>query len=144
MSALACAALPSNLPGRCFSAVLIVFSKERLGLGQRRAHRRQPFQRAQDLRLIIGQMAHQDVGVPDFREGPKLFRDFVDRSRDQGFCRHAAVASAQRLLQDRLCLGRRPPDVNAPERPSIDRADHRLAGVKLTVDFGDATAIGER
>jgi hypothetical protein len=50
-------------------------------------------------------MAHEDVGVADFREGPKLFRDFVGRAGDQGFCRHAAIASAQRLLQHRLCLG---------------------------------------
>jgi hypothetical protein len=76
------------------SAVLIVLSKEPLGLGYRRAHRRQPFQRAQDLRLIIGQMAHENVGVPDFREGPKLLRDFVDGSYDQGFCRDAAITPA--------------------------------------------------
>jgi len=28
----------------------------------------------------------------------KLFRDFVDRSRDQGFCRNAAIALAQSML----------------------------------------------
>jgi hypothetical protein len=46
--------------------------------GQRRAYRGQPLQGVQDLRLIVGQMAHEDVGVPDFPEGPKLFCDFVD------------------------------------------------------------------
>src|SRR3984893_11416988 len=66
----------------------------------------------QDLRLIVGQMTHEDVGVSDFPEGPKLFRDFVDRARDQGFCRHAAIASASRRLQHRLRLGRRLADVN--------------------------------
>ena len=47
-------------------------------LGTRGAHRRQPLQGAQDLRLIIGEMAHEDFGVPDFPEGSKFFRDFVD------------------------------------------------------------------
>jgi DNA-binding transcriptional LysR family regulator len=49
-------------------------------------------------RPIVGEMAHEDVGVPNFREVPKLFRDFVDRSRDQGFCRNAAIALAQSML----------------------------------------------
>ena len=30
------------------------------------AHFPQPLQRAQDLRLIVGKMAHDDVGVPKF------------------------------------------------------------------------------
>src|SRR5205085_1820615 len=46
----------------------------------------------QHLRLIVRQMANEDLGVPDFPEDPKLFRDFVDRSRDQSFRRHGAVA----------------------------------------------------
>jgi hypothetical protein len=43
-------------------------------------------------------MSHKDVGVPDFLEGPKLFRDFVGRPRDQGFCRNAAITLAQSML----------------------------------------------
>src|SRR4029077_2257500 len=50
---------------------------------QRRADRGQPLQGAQDLGLVVGQMAHEDVGVTDFPEGPKLFRDLLDRARDQ-------------------------------------------------------------
>jgi len=49
-------------------------------------------------RPIVGEMAHEDVGVPDYVEGPKLFRDFIDRSGDQGFCRNAAIALAQSML----------------------------------------------
>ena len=112
------------------SAVLIVLSKA--GYRHRRAYRRQPFQGAQDLRLIVGQMAHQDVGVADFREAPKLFRDFVDRSRDQGFRRHAAIASAEGLLQYRLCLGRRLADVDVA--PQDD-------GARLSAVSGAALAI---
>jgi hypothetical protein len=40
--------------------------------GQRRAYRCQPFQRAQDLRLIARQVPHEDVGVPYFLKGPEL------------------------------------------------------------------------
>ena len=36
---------------------------------QGRAYRGQTFQGAQDLRLIVGQMADEDVGVADFPEG---------------------------------------------------------------------------
>src|SRR5207248_6777232 len=61
-------------------------------------------------------MAHQDLGVPDFTEHPKLFRDVVDRSSDQGFRRDAPIAPAKRMLQYRLRLGRRLADVNvAPQ-----------------------------
>jgi hypothetical protein len=34
-------------------------------------------------------MAHRDLGVADFAEAPKLFRDLVSRSGDQGFRRDA-------------------------------------------------------
>ena len=44
-------------------------------------------------------MAHEDVGVPHFPENPELFRNVIDRSRDQGFCRHTAIALAQRQLE---------------------------------------------
>src|SRR5579864_1917605 len=100
----------------CDSVVIVLSQEPPSYSGQRRAYRGQPLQGAQDLRLIVGQMAHEDVGVADFPEGPKLFCDFVDRARDQGFCRHAAIASAQRMLQHRLRLGRRLADVNvAPQ-----------------------------
>jgi len=80
-------------------------------------------------------MAHEDVGVPDFLEGPKLFRDFIGRSRDQGFCRNAAIASAQRVLQHRLCLARRPADVNvAPQGDGVWLPAVR--GAALTIDIG--------
>jgi hypothetical protein len=52
-----------------------------------------------DLRLVIGQMAYQHFGVSDFLESPELLRDFVDRARDQGFRRHAAVAAATRRVE---------------------------------------------
>src|SRR5438552_9762431 len=66
--------------------------------------------------MVTGEMARRDLGVADFREAPNLFRDLVDRSRDQGFGWAAAIASAQRLLQYRLCVGRRLADVDvAPQ-----------------------------
>jgi hypothetical protein len=55
---------------------------------------------------------HEDLCVADFSEAPKLFRDLVDRSRNQGLCRNAAIALAQRVLKHRLRLGRRLADVN--------------------------------
>jgi hypothetical protein len=77
-------------------------------------------------------MAHEDVGVPDFPEGSKLLRDFVDRSRDQGFCRNARIALAPRVLQHRLCVGRRLADTNvAPQRN----------GARLLAVSGAALAI---
>ena len=80
-------------------------------------------------------MAHEDVGVPDFLEGPKLFRDFIGRSRDQGFCRNAAIALAQRLLLHRLRLGRRPADVNVA--PQDDGARLlAVSGAALAVEIG--------
>src|SRR5438105_10541738 len=120
---------------RCFRAVLILLSTERLGLVQRRAYRSQPFQRAQDLRLIIGQVAHRDVGVSDCREAPKLFRDLVDRPRDQGFGRHAAIASAQRMLQYRLCLGRRLADIDVTPQDDGPWLS-AVSGAALTIQIG--------
>ena len=43
-------------------------------------------------------MAHEDVSVAEVLETPKLFRDFVDRSRDERFGRDTAIASAERML----------------------------------------------
>jgi hypothetical protein len=40
-------------------------------------------------------MTHEDVSVAEFRESPKLFRDFVDRSRDESLCRKTAIALAR-------------------------------------------------
>jgi hypothetical protein len=45
-------------------------------------------------------MAHEDVGVPDFREVPKLCCDFVDRSRDQGFCRNGEEARPRTIPRE--------------------------------------------
>ena len=113
--------------------MLIVLSQSRLGYG--RAHRRQSLQGAQDLRLIVGEMAREDVGVPDFPEGPKLLRDFIDRSCDQGFCRHAAIALAQRSLQDRSCLGRRLADIDVA--PQGDGAWLlTVSGAALAIEIG--------
>src|SRR5262249_13426786 len=114
-------------------AVLIVLSRSRLGYC--RAHRRQSLQGTQDFRLIVGEMAYEDVGVPDFPEGPKLLRDFVDRSRDQGFCRHAAIAPIQRLLQQRLRLGGRLADINvAPQDDGVRL--FAVGGTALTIEIG--------
>src|SRR5215471_5596174 len=114
-------------------AVLIVLSQSRLGYC--RAHRRQSLQGTQDLRLVVGEMAYEDVGVPDFREGPKLLRDFVDRSRDQGFCRHATIALAQRSLQHGLALGVRLANVNvAPQRDGARL--FTVSGAALAINVG--------
>ena len=64
------------------------------------------------LRLIIGQVTYRDFGVADFRERPKLFRDLVHRPGDQRLRRNAPIASAQRILQYRLCLCRGCADVD--------------------------------
>ena len=80
-------------------------------------------------------MAHEDVGVTDFPEGPKLLCDFVDRARDQGFCRHAAIASAQRMLQHRLRLGRRVADVNVAPQDDGARLP-AVGGAALAIEIG--------
>ena len=85
-------------------------------------------------------MAHEDVGVPDFLEGPKLFLDFVDRSSNQGFCRNAAIALAQRMLQYRLCLGRRLADVNVAPQDNGAWLP-AVSGAALTVDIGLRTRL---
>src|SRR5215471_12518045 len=80
-------------------------------------------------------MAHEDIGVPDFPEGPKLFRDFVDRSRVQGIGRNAPIALVQRLLQYRLRLGRRLADINvSPQRD--DTWLLAVSGAALTIKIG--------
>src|SRR5205085_10135621 len=76
----------------------------------------------------------------DVPEGPKLFLDFVARSCSQGFCRHAAIASAQCMLQYRPCLRRRLADVNVA--PQDNRAWlPAVSGAALTVDFGLRTRL---
>src|SRR5215472_12333740 len=85
-------------------------------------------------------MAHEDLGVPHFPKRPKLFRDLVDRTSDQGFCRHAAVALGEGALQYGLCLGERLPDVNVA--PQDDRA--RLPAVSraaLLIEIGLGTRL---
>ena len=47
-------------------------------LAQRRAHCFQPLQGAEDLRLIVGEMAHEYVCVPQFPEAAELGRDLVN------------------------------------------------------------------
>jgi hypothetical protein len=42
-------------------------------------------------------MAHRNLNVADFGEAAKPFRHFLDRSRDQGFRRDAALAPVHRL-----------------------------------------------
>src|ERR1700724_2659131 len=80
-------------------------------------------------------MAHEDVGVPDFPESPKLLCNFVNGPRDQGFCRNAAITLAQRALQHLLCLGRRLADINvAPQRDSAWLP--AVSGASLTVEIG--------
>src|SRR5437763_5265202 len=80
-------------------------------------------------------MAHQDFGVSDFLEISELRRDFVDRARDQGFRRYAAVAPAQCLLQYRLRLIRRLTDVNVA--PQHDRAGlFAINGAALAIEIG--------
>src|SRR5262249_42595320 len=105
------------------------------GLAQRRAHRRQPLQGAQDLRLIVAEMTYEDVSVSEFRKSSKLFRDFVDRARDQRFCRDAAIALVQRMPQYCLRLGRRLADVDvAPQGDG--RWLLAVSGAALAVEIG--------
>src|SRR5437763_2558525 len=80
-------------------------------------------------------MAYQDFGVSDFLENPEMLRDFVDRARNQGFRRHAAIAAAQRLLQYRLRLIRRLADVNVA--PQHNRAGlSAINGAALAIEIG--------
>ena len=88
-------------------------------LGERRTHRRQPLQRARDVWLIVGEMTHEDADVAKFLKGPKLFGDFVDRSRDERLCRNTAIASAQRMLQHGLRLGRRLADEMSRRKATV-------------------------
>ena len=68
-------------------------------------------------------------------KSPKLFRDFVDRSCDQGFRRNTAIVSAQRMPQHRFCLGRRLADVNvAPQGDGVWLP--AVSGAALTIDIG--------
>jgi hypothetical protein len=55
----------SAAPSEQYSAVLL-----EQPLGQRRAHLFQPLQGAEDLRLIVGEMAHDYVGVPELPKRP--------------------------------------------------------------------------
>jgi hypothetical protein len=90
---------------------------------------------SQHLWLIVSEMAHEDVGVPDFPESPKLLCNFVNGPRDQGFCRNAAITLAQHALQHLLCLGRRLADINvAPQRDSAWLP--AVSGAPLTVEIG--------
>ena len=64
-----------------------------------------------------------------------LFRDFVYRSGDQRFGRHATIASGQRVLQHCLSLGGRLADVNVA--PQDDRArPPAISRTSLTIEIG--------
>src|SRR5579863_10337778 len=64
---------------------------------ERRADRCQSLQGPQDLRLVVCEMTHEDVGVPDVPVAPELLDDFVDRSGNEGFPGNAAITLAQRV-----------------------------------------------
>src|ERR1700687_6109756 len=64
------------------------------------------------------------------------------RARDQGFCRHAAIASAQRVLQHRLRLGRRFADVDvAPQDDGVRLP--AVGGAALAIEIGLHRAVAD-
>src|SRR5881409_1908865 len=89
-----------------FSVLVSVVTVERRSGGEGSSDLREPRQRADDLRLVVDEMAHDDVGVAHRPEPSELLRDRRHVAPDQGTRLDAAIAAVDDGARCPLGLGR--------------------------------------
>src|SRR5262245_55574582 len=88
--------------------------RRELRRAERRAHLSEAGQRADDLRLVVGDVPHDDVGVPEGSESAELVDDLRYGAPDERRLIEAAVSRLDDALGHGGGLRRRLADIDIP------------------------------